>query len=289
VEFVFILRELWRRRVLVATLALIALVVGGSTAYRASLPPESRQYQVGIASARALVDTPLSQVVDLGLKEEANVGALPARTVLLANLLTTAPLKDQIADRAGVPRDQLLVVAETPAGGIPVSAPRATGSKLSPDDPRANLITLQTDITQPLLTVDTQAPDAATAAKLADGALEVLEKHLESLVTDEGVPESRRLVLERLGAASAATEQRGPSRPMAFVIAFVIFGLGCTAIVVGSAVAREWRTASELERAPDDWLAEPPAADRDPIDDIEPAGADDGDAEARRRARRYVA
>ena len=145
--------------------------------------------------------------------------------------------------------------AETPAGGIPVSAPQATGSDLSPEDPRVNLITLQTDITQPLLTVDTQAPDAATAAKLADSTLEVLREHLESLVSDENVPESRQLVLEPLGAASATTEQRGPSRPLAVFAMLVLLALGCAAIVVAGALARDWRTAAALERGRDDWLA----------------------------------
>lgn len=184
--------------------------------------------------------------------------------------------------------DRLIVHAETPAGGIPVTAPRATGSKLSPEDPRVNLITLQTDITQPILTVDTQAPDEATAAKLADGALEVLQKHLESLVADEDVPESRRLVLERLGSASAATEQRGPSRLLAIVVAFMIFSFGCAAIMIGGAVARGWRTAAALEREPEGWLTEAPGPDQDPADFL-----DDDDDEAGPKTRsggnRFVA
>ncbi len=83
-DAIFILRELWDRRVLVAVAAAVAIALGGLTAFRPGLPPESRQYEIGIASSRALVDTPSSQVVDLGLKEDANVGVLPSRTVLLA-------------------------------------------------------------------------------------------------------------------------------------------------------------------------------------------------------------
>jgi hypothetical protein len=290
VDAVVILRELSRSRILVTVAAVFAIAVGGLTAYSPGIPPKSRQYEIGIASARALVDTPSSQVVDLGPKEDANVGVLPSRTVLLANLLTTSPLRDQIAERAGVRLDRLIVHAETPAGGIPVSAPAATGAKLSPEDPRINLITLQTDVTQPLLTVDTQAPDAPTAAKLADSTLEVLERHLESLVTDEQVPESRQLVLERLGSASAATEQRGPSRPLALVVVLVLFGLGCAAIVIGGALARDWRTAAALDRGPRDWFGD--AAGPDPAGDSEDEGDDeDGDAErgARRGPNRIVA
>ena len=63
------------------------------TAYRISLAPpklESRQYHVGVASARVLVDTPDSQVVDLNPK---GADALSSRASLLANLMASSPVK----------------------------------------------------------------------------------------------------------------------------------------------------------------------------------------------------
>ena len=59
-ELVTILRELWHRRTIVALVALVSLLVGAAVAFR--LPSlESRKYEVGIATARILVDTPKSQ------------------------------------------------------------------------------------------------------------------------------------------------------------------------------------------------------------------------------------
>lgn len=264
-DFVIILRDLWRRRLLVVAVAVVALLIGGLTTYRLGLPPESRQYQVGIASVRALVDTPSSQVVDLGMREDTNASVLPARAVLLANLLTTTPLKDQIAERAGVPGDQLIANADTPTDGVPVTAPLATGTTLSPDAPEAKVITLKTDVSLPLLTVNSQAPDAEMAARLADSTLAVLDEYLDSVSADEAVPASRRLLVKPLGSARSATEQRGPSRIFAVAVVIVVFGLGCTLIVVGLALARAWQHAVAVEELRETWY-DPDDPDLRPVE-----------------------
>ncbi len=49
---VTILRELWRRRFAVVLFALIAIAVGGLVAYKPSFPPQSRKYEVGVATAK---------------------------------------------------------------------------------------------------------------------------------------------------------------------------------------------------------------------------------------------
>ena len=69
------LRDLWAHRVLVSLAAALAILAAFAS-YRVAFPPriESRQYHVGIASATALVDTPRSQVVDLGGKDDTTEG-----------------------------------------------------------------------------------------------------------------------------------------------------------------------------------------------------------------------
>lgn len=251
-EFVKLLRELWRQRILVALALALAIMVGMVAAYRVTPAGiTSRQHYVGIASARVLVDTPTSQVVDLGLKQDANAGVLPARAVLLANLLTTSPLRDEIAKSAGVAPDRVIALADTPLdSGPPVSTPLATGATVKVGDPRANVVKLHTDISLPLITVNTEAPDAATAARLADGTVRVLTDYLASLVTSGNVPKDRQLVVKRLGGAHAATEQRGPSRILAVMAAVMVFLLGCGSILLLSALVREWRNAAALEDDP---------------------------------------
>src|SRR4051794_15408554 len=106
------LRDLWRQRVLVAVFALVALIAGGLLAFRPGLPPESRQYRVGSATARILVDTPDSQVVALSPR---GLPTLAARASLLASLMTEGDVKDAIAKSAGLrPAFLLAVEASSP-------------------------------------------------------------------------------------------------------------------------------------------------------------------------------
>jgi hypothetical protein len=78
----------------------------------------------------------------------------------------------------------------------------------------------------------------------------VLTDYLASLVTSGNVPKNRQLVVKRLGGAHAAIEQRGPSRILAVTAAMLVFLLGCGAILLLSALVREWRKAALQEDGP---------------------------------------
>jgi hypothetical protein len=257
-QLVAILRELWCARLLVLAVGLLALVVGLSTGYRIGFPPglDSRQYQVGVASATALVDTPSSQIVDLGGETGTDVATLSARASLLASLVTSSPLKDKIARRAGVDPDQLIASPPATVGPAASPAPHVSGASISASHPRAHV--LRTDVpalesgAMPLITVDTQAPDAGRAARLADEAVAVLEAHVESVAGLDRVPDARRLVLTQLGPARAATVSRGPRALYGLLAAIGVFGLGCGAILGVSRLSAAWRRTSENESLPSD-------------------------------------
>ena len=90
-ELVTILRELWRLRVLVLGIALLAMLVGMALAFR--LPSlESRKYEVGVATASVLVDTPNSQVIEVAPKGS---DTLAMRASLLANLMAEGVVEDR--------------------------------------------------------------------------------------------------------------------------------------------------------------------------------------------------
>ncbi|HEV2874511.1 MAG TPA: hypothetical protein VGW14_05125 [Thermoleophilaceae bacterium] len=253
-DLVAILRDLWRSRLLVITAALLALLVGVSTGYRIGLPPslESRQHEVGIASATALVDTPSSHVADLGGRTGTDVATLSARASLLASLVTSSPLKGEIARRAGVPLDRLVASPPATVGPAASPAPHVSGASIKASDPRAHV--LRTDVpalesgTMPIITVDTQAPDQRQAARLANEAVSVLKAHVESVAALDRVPAARRVAVTQLGPARAATVSRGPRALYGFLIALGVFGLGCAAILGVSRLSTAWRRASDDER-----------------------------------------
>ena len=86
-DTVTILRDLWRRRLLVVGVAIVAVLVGVAVMYKVSFPPklESRKYEVGVATSSILVDTPNSQVVEVAPKGSDTLGV---RANLLASLMT---------------------------------------------------------------------------------------------------------------------------------------------------------------------------------------------------------
>jgi hypothetical protein len=287
-EVVVIMRVLWRFRLLMAVAGLLAVLAGVATVYRIGVPPklESRQYTVGVGAASALVDTPSSQTVDLGDETGANIATLAARATLLASVMTSSPIKDEIAKRAGVAPDKLLV-GDAATGGASGGASAVAGR---------DAVTLQATVPVvdsgevPIIAVRTQAPTAAQARRVADAAFEELKLQLASVAGIDKVPDARRLTVRRLGTASAATLQQGPGMVLGLVIGLVAFLVGCTLIVGLWALVSGWRRAAELDS--EEELAEAgetwPYGDGAPVvafDDHKPALAiaDDERAEAQPR------
>jgi len=245
------LRELWRFRWLVLPTILVALAIAVTLMFRVqgATSLQSRDYQVGIASARALVDTDSSQLVDLGTATGADLPTLSARAQLLANLMTSSPLRDEIARRAGVPDDMLVTPSAAAPGGAS-TAQGVTGTIVSADDPRANILKTSVPALSggeiPIIAVETQAPDPRVAARLANQAIAVLQRRLTTLAGTEAVPTRRRVVVRALGPARSQLVSRGPSPVLAVAAGLIVLLLGCGIILLVANFARLWRQAGEL-------------------------------------------
>src|SRR3954471_20275254 len=134
---VSILRELWRHRLEVVALALVALVFGGLVAYQPSLPPKRRQYSVGTSSVRILVDTTDSQVVAIAPPDQTGPSEnLGGHASLLAQLLSQGVAKAAVARHAGVAPNKLIMIA-------PVEPSQKTESPVRPSR-TADVLTIHT-------------------------------------------------------------------------------------------------------------------------------------------------
>lgn len=257
-ELVTILRELWRLRAVVLVVALLAVLVGLAVAVR--LPSmESRSYEVGVATARILVDTPNSAVVEVAPKGSDLLGV---RANLIGNLMADGAVKDSIAERAGISPKLLRGVAESsppPAGKAAVKIPPdkdyviSTRVLAAPDGERL-----------PIIEVNVQAPNAVQAGKLAEASVTGLRDYLDSKAATEEVEDAQRLRVSGLGSPQAQSVVKGDRRLLAIVGGLFLFLVGCGAIVAISALARSWRLAAAWD-SDDDEL--PPAADG-PADDF---------------------
>jgi hypothetical protein len=234
-----ILRDLWRLRVAVAVVFAVALLVGCSAGFRISLLPpglHSRQYHVGVASARVFVDTPTSEILDVAPKGS---DTLAARATLLANLMVDGVVEDAIAKRAGLHPDELIGIGSTEA--VDPSAPKP--------GPRDYTLTTGVALDNsgdqlPIITIDTRAPDVKGAERLANAAVAGLNGYLDSQAAVHIVPTGRRLRVTGLGPAQAGVAVHGPSHVLAVFLTLLILTIGCAVLLLVPAIFRSWHAAS---------------------------------------------
>jgi hypothetical protein len=302
-EVAIYLRELSRRRALVGLTAILAVVVGVMIAFRVSvLPPklESRSYDVGVATARMLVDTPASVVVDVSPKGSETLGT---RASLLSTLMAEGAVKAEIAKRVGVRPKQLTATAEFgPESGEAPTEPK-TG-------PRSHVLTtrvLTNTVGEqlPIIEVEAQAPDARAAVTLAGAAVKSLSESLDSRAASEDVKEARRLRVSPLGPPQVQESGRGPRGVLGVAAAVLVFMAGCGAILLFLAFARSWRQAAASEQGRGAPSRQEPVLDLAPPDGRPTPGArgrrsvtnareiplslltgQDGEADSRRGGRR---
>jgi hypothetical protein len=234
-----ILRDLWRRRILVGCAALLAVLAGTAVAYRISFPPklESRKYEVGVATTRILVDTPSSQVVEVAPKGSDTLGV---RANLLASLMVDGVVKTAIARRAGLRPDQLEGAGQN--GAPPKGGPRANVLT-------ARVLTNTVGLELPIIEIGTQSPDPAQAARLANAAVAGLRDYLDSQAAVEKVPNASRLRVSGLGAAQARQAVRGPKRVVALAATILVFLTLNGLILASIALIRGWRAAAEEDES----------------------------------------
>jgi hypothetical protein len=242
-----ILKEFRRHRILIALALLASVGVGVFVVYRVGpgLPPHlaSRQYQVGVASERVLVDTHDSIVADLN---PSGAASLSVHAQLLGDLLASQAIRSSIATKVGIPQQDLAVVPPAVAGAPTVPTPVATAV---PPPSDASTLTISVDSTLPLVTISAQAPTQTRASVLTAGAVSALRDYLASVASVQKIPAIRQPVITSLGAVSGTTT-KGPSRVFGAVAALVVFGLLCYLILLVSGVRRRFREGTAVAAEP---------------------------------------
>lgn len=243
-DTVTILRDIWRLRLYVAGVSLLAALVGFAVLYKISLPPQSRGYEVGVATARILVNTPSSQVVAVSPKGSDRLGW---QADLLASLMVDGAIKSAIAQRASLNPNQIVGVtdaatAPSSSGPLPVSAPSGRGAFVL----TTHVLTNSIGDNLPIIELDVQAPSRAAAATLAGAAIAGLTDYVASEAALERVPGANRLQVTALGV-QVTTERRGPSVVIGFAAVILVLGLGCGGLLAGLALVRSLRAGSSRE------------------------------------------
>lgn len=224
-ELVPILRRIWRRRAALAA----GLVIAIAAAIAVGPGPPARS---AVASARVVLFTPDSQLLNA---DPAGAESLQWRAALLAHRLATNPVRDRIAEAAGVPPDRLVVidpVLERPAAPttLPIAASEAAAMR-----PEPYAVTVRYDEHLPIVSVEVHAPDRDAAERVAKAAQDQL---VSESVAGDGTTTQGYDVAPMGPPAAARDEVKAAPPTKALAALFGVFGLWCGALAVAARLRR---------------------------------------------------
>ena len=249
------LHELWRLRIGIAVSVALGLIGALlSVAKIGVIPPslEARAHKTAAASTRVLVDTPKSSTLDLNV-DVADITAAKNRALLVSNVMASAPVREYISRRARVPANVLQVASPvTPEWPRPLASngnKKRTGDLLkSVDEYR---LSLQSNPTVPVVTIDAQAPTPSAAQALANGAVDGMRDYLRDLGVKQGIPATQQVQLEQLGRAKGAGVNGGPNLSVALLSFMLVFAASSAAAVFIARVRKGWALAAARESSLD--------------------------------------
>ncbi|HKT83294.1 MAG TPA: hypothetical protein VJQ84_05600, partial [Solirubrobacterales bacterium] len=204
---------------------------------------EKKALLSGAASSQVLVDSSTSAIADV----EKDPAPLANRAVVLAQYMSSAEARAAIAKEMGLSPTQ--IAADGPFSTL---TDRSTYQAV-PAGPRADQLTeenavyrlvFDAQLSLPIISIYTQAPDADGAIKLADAASSVLTGYVSDL--DNGIPKGRQITVTSLGDPEGGTVNSGASPILAFLAFLATLIVLCALIVLGSGFVRQWRTDRDL-------------------------------------------
>ena len=242
----------------------MALLFGISTNYK--LPSfEKRAQLVGAATSQVLIDSSTSAIADV----DRDPAPLANRAVVLAQYMSSAEARTAIATKMGLSPTQ--IAADGPFSTL---TDRST-YQATPAGPRANQLTeenavyrlvFDAQLSLPIISIYTQAPDATSATKLAAAATGVLTGYVSDL--DKGVPPTRRITVSALGEPEGGTVNDGANPILAFLAFLGVLVVLCTLIVLGSGLVRQWQEMKSADKKSDMGRREPEAMPQMPDDEL---------------------
>lgn len=243
--FALVLRELSRRRLLLAIGACVAAVAAIFSVYRLEgLTLKARGLKHSSASTQVLVDSPSSSLGNLSGSFES----LIARAGVYANFMTTPTVLNLIGKQVGISGEQIYA-----AGPINqnlskiVQEPTALKRNVQitgETDPYR--LSYSSDPSLPTVGINAQAPTTSQAVALANGAAVALRQYVRELQKAANVPPAARVTIRQLGPANGAVDDPGISKALAGIVFVAVFLLWCVLMLVAARFREDWRASGEL-------------------------------------------
>jgi hypothetical protein len=217
-ELAAILTTLWSRKLVVA---LIVALAGGAAFGAGQL---ARSTSTGAATVQILVDSPQSALADL----LQNTAPLTTRAALLAQVMASEAVLEDIAATAGVPVGQLTAQGPYSGSGLAlnvITPAEARGSQLLGERARYRL-TFVAQPDEPVVTASVQGPTAVTAGRVAEAVLPGVQRFVATLQQQGATRPARRVTIRQLGPAQAGTINSSSRMALMAVAALGVLLLG---------------------------------------------------------------
>ena len=235
-ELVPLLRELWRRRILVAAGAMAAIAVG-------VVLPTGGTARTGVASTRVVLDTQRSQLLNTA---PAGADTLAWRGALLAELLVSDPVRRSIAHDIGVAPNRLAIVEPTLAvPTVPAALPRVA-SEAAAVTAEPYVLTVRFHEQLPIVSIEAAAPDRARASALARAATDALDAASSPSGAGRNV---QAFVVDRIAPVQAKEVAAGIKPVVKLALPVLLFGCWCIAVIMLPALAGAVRGRRRIQPA----------------------------------------
>ncbi len=241
-NLILLLKELWRRKVLLVLSVVAAIAIPVVVVYQVSVSPPgiSKRTQVDAqGSIEILIDSARSPLAD----SRRDLTGLTTRAGVFARLIAGGNVVRQIAKDSDIPFDQIDVAGPTP---FPGEAP-GVGQEPLQLHPYGIAITQPEEL--PIVKVVTRAPTVDEARALASAAPKAVREVVESVQAQQGTPADKRIEFRVLGPAQAAMNDEALGKKAALALFFVVLAL-CVGLILGVPRFKAAWTAADPDDAP---------------------------------------
>jgi capsular polysaccharide biosynthesis protein len=237
VTFISILKELWKRKLLVALVIVVAAAAAVLAVYKVSPSGISkRSTPAAKGASEVLIDSARSPIAG----SKRNVEALSTRAAVFSRLMASGDIVKEIAKEVGVLPWEIQVSGPQP---FPGEAPGI--SEAGEELPYGLTYTQIGEL--PIISISSRAPTAAAARALAAAAPQSLAKMVAELQKKQQTPATERVEIRTLGPAQVSASDTGPGNKIALAIFFGVLVVGIGLILGIPRLVKAWRQVGEEE------------------------------------------
>lgn len=242
-NFIRILKELWRRRLLVALAAFVALAGAVLAVYNVSVSPpglSKRGHAEAHGSVEILVDSAKSPIADVARELEP----LTARAGVFARYIAGGNVIKRISASTGIPLKQIEVAGPVPLPG------EAIGASAPPEQmlPYGFEVVQRDEL--PIVNVATRAPTLEEARELAAATPAAVREIVSRIQEEQGIPDSKKVTFRVLGPAQAHVSTEALGAKVAIMIFLLLFAIGILLIIGIPRLIDAWRSVDDEPSGP---------------------------------------